>query len=192
VTVVSREDQNRVVASLTEDLIEKAKMELAGSVTGSYALIESTIETEVTEKSFKQELGEEAQNITGNITLTVRGLSYSEDDLRKLFAEQMADTIPDGYVLSPERVTLKIVNAKVRTSDDTTQLSVEIRSVALPDFQVDSIRSQIAGKGIDQAAEELKRIQGVSGMEVRFSWSLSQSKLPVNGENISISIAQQQ
>lgn len=189
VTVVSRADYDALVADLTRDLIEKAKAELAGSVGGRERLIDETVKTTVTQKKFDQELDQESDKLHGSITVTISGISYSEEDIVSLFANLVVASVPAGYTLGKSGERVNATNMQVK-KDGSIGLTVQYQGQALPTFDLLAIKSKLAGKSFIQAQEELKAITGVGGVEIgKVTRSLWGQNLPVNASNISISVA---
>ncbi len=191
VTVVSRVDYDALTKGLTRDLVEKAKGELSTNVSGREKLIDATIASIVTDKAFQEELDQEADVLHGKITVTVTGISYNEEDIRTIFEELVNSQIPPGFELSTEQTLTKITEVKVK-KDKTIGLSATMKATATPILSTRDIADSLAGKSIAQAAEYLRTINGVGGVEVSVRWSLLRNRLPMNQDNISVSIALQE
>lgn len=189
VTVVSRADYDALVTDLTRDLIEKAKAELATSVAGGERLIDETVKTTVTQKKFDAELDQEAKELHGSITISISGISYSDEDIASLFADLVAGSVPSGYTLEKSGERVNATNVQVK-KDGSIGLNVEYTGQVLPTFDLPAIKSKLAGKPLTQVEEELRMTAGVGGIEIgKVSWSLWGPNLPANANNISISVA---
>ncbi len=188
VTVVSRTDYDGLVKALTDDLVVKAKADLAAQVGGGEKLIDQTIKATVTDKTFSQEIDQEAKELHGKITITVSGISYNDSDLVAFFKGAIESKIPTGYTFSEEQSTARVENAQVK-KDGTITLNVKFRGAALPSLSAPTIQKDIAGKSMQSAQEYLRAVHGVGGVEFNFRWSLWKDRLPINKNNISVSIA---
>lgn len=191
VTVVSRADYDNLIKSLSEELLTRARAELAAGLGGAQKLIDATLKTEVSEKVFDQELDQEARELHGKVTLTISGLSYSEEDIKRLMADFVAQQVPSNYSLSDGRTVVTVVQAQTK-KNRTVALSVKLESTILPKLDLEEVRRKLAGQRLTPAIEELKGLPGVAGAEVRFRWSLTQNRLPLNKRNISVSLAVQE
>jgi hypothetical protein len=191
VTVVTRADYDKVVASLTDELVTKAKEELAADVAGGRKLIDATIKTAVTEKTFAQELDQEASQVSGKVTLTVTGMSYSESDISAIIAALSTPDVPSGYTLAPSRTSLVVKSTKV-AKDGSVTMPISFTALALPQIDENAVRSAIAGKNLDRAQEALKQFEGVVGIEVAIRLTPWKNRLPVNRKNISVSVSIQE
>lgn len=188
VTVVSRSDYDNFVKVMTAELVEKAKAELASGVTGREKLIDETVKTTVAEKTFSEELDQEAKELHGKLTITISGLSYSEDDVAAILADVVTSKLPAGYSIAPEQTTTTIEKATVK-KDGTVVVTAKLVATALPAVDTKAIQKLLAGKTLDKAQESLRSITGVGGMEVNFRWWPWKGRFPINQNNISVSLA---
>ncbi len=190
VTVVSRADQEALVEALTRELIDKAKGELEASVGGAERLIDETIKTTLANKKFDQELDQESKELHGSITVTITGISYSENDTASLFADLVAAKVPSGYTLREGGAHVKASHVKVQ-KDGSITLTIEYQGQALPMFDTAAIGSRLAGKTFAQAQEDIKAVSGVGGVEFgSVLWSLwGRDTFPANASNITVSTA---
>jgi hypothetical protein len=188
VTVVSRADYDALVAAAQKDLVDQAKHGLTASVGGTAKLIEDTIATAVTEKSFAQELDQEATQLSGKVTLTISGISYNDDDIKTLLAAFIAKDIPQGFTLSESRTQVSLTNVKVVKNGKITATAT-IKSDAVPTVDVAVIRKNLAGKTISDATAYLRAMPGIAGMEVSLRMSFGNKRLPINAKNISVGLA---
>ncbi len=189
VTVVSRKDRDVLVTALTTELVEKAKQELSQTVSGNEKLIAETIKTTVTEQSFAQEIDQEAGQLSGKLTVSVTGTSYSEDELRDILAASSADKVPTGYELLSARSTVRVGVVKVQ-KDNSISMTADLDGVAVPVVDADVVRTAIAGKSLLAAQEYLKTLPGVGEASFVFRWNVLLGKrLPLRSANISVSVA---
>ena len=189
VTVVSRADYDALVTAAQKDLVDQAKQGLTASVAGTSRLIEDTIQTTVTQKTFAQELDQEAAQLSGKVTVTVSGISYNDDDVKTLLKAFIAKDIPEGFTLSDTRTQVSLTNAKVQKNGKITATAT-IKSDAVPTVDIAGIRKNLAGKKISDAEKYLRAMPGIAGMEVSFRMSIwGRGRLPINAKNISVGLA---
>lgn len=188
VTVVSRADYDALVAAAQKDLVDQAKQGLTASVGGTAKLIEDTIATAVTQKSFAQELDQQASQLSGKVTLTISGISYSDDDIKTLLKAFIAKDIPQGFTLSESRTQVSLTNVKVQKNGKITATAT-IKSDAVPTVDIAAIQKNLAGKKISDAEKYLRTMPGIAGMEVSFRMSFGNKRLPINAKNISVGLA---
>ncbi len=188
VTVVSRADYDAFVEAVSTDLVDKAKQDLSTSVRGGEKLIDETIETSVTQKTLNQEIDQEATELSGNATVTVKGVSYNEDDVKTILKAFIMKDIPSGYALAEGRTQVTIANVKVGKNGKISAKAT-IKADAVPTLNLPDIQKNLAGKSIATAESYLRSIPGVAGMEVRFSLSFGKNKLPLKASNIAVGVA---
>ncbi len=186
-TVVSRNDYDALVKVLTEELVVKAQGELSTAVGGGDKLIEETIKTTVTNKIFTEELDQEATELHGKITVSVSGISYSEQDIKGLLQSLASENIPQGYVINEARSTTSITKPVVK-KDGSISMNASIALVSIPTIDVTSLQNQLKGKNIENAKEELKKLQGVQSAEFFFRHSPTKARLPMKSSNIKIEV----
>lgn len=192
VTVVSRTDYDALVSALTTELVEKAKSDLSADVGGKEKLIDATIKTEVKEKSFVEELDQEAKELQGKLTVAVSGISYNEDDASSYMSGLVEAKVPQGYVLIGERTTLVVSDIQMK-KDGTISAKALFDGIALPKIDTEIIRKTLAGKSISAAQEYLRTVAGVGGVEIGNIRSIFwKNRFPINAKNISVSLAIQE
>jgi len=187
VTVVSRIDQDALVKALTEELVAQAKQQLLTSGASGERLIDATIKTEVAEKVFTQELDQEAKELHGKVTVKVSGVSIADSDIKAALASLIEAKVPKGYHLAPEQTDITTSNVSVK-KDGSISLTVKLTAVAIPSVDSESLKRALAGQDVNKASAILKATTGVAGAEYRFSLSPITSRLPINSNNITITV----
>lgn len=191
VTVVTRQDYDDFTEEISAELIEKAKEQLATSVGSGEKLVDATIKTSVTEKVFQQELDQEATQLSGKVTISVNGISYNEGDILEIAKTLLAPSLPSGYTIEDGKTEIVVSNVKVQKNGKITA-SATIKTVALPSIDTAAVKKALAGKHIKKAEEYLRTIPGIAGVEFGFRFAPTKNRLPLNGNNISISISLQE
>lgn len=188
VVVVTRSDYDNFVKEISKELTEKAKQDLATTVSGGEQLIDETITTSVKEKVFDQELDQEATALSGKVTISVSGIAYSKDDISALFLPSISSELPAGYSVDGENMTISMSDVQVK-KDGKITAKIRIHAIALPAIDTAGIPQAIAGKKLTDVQEYLKSIAGVGGMEIEFRFSPTKQRLPINKKNISVTVA---
>jgi len=186
-TVVSRADYDAMVKALSDELVTKAKADLLAGVAGGEKLIDQTIKTTVTSKTFREELDQEATELHGKITLTISGISYNESDAKSVLLPLASSDIPNGYAMNEGRTTVTMETPVIK-KDGSITAAASISLVSLPTVTVDAIKKELKGKTITQAQEIIKKIQGVGSVEIFFLRSPSKKRLPFNTANITVDV----
>jgi hypothetical protein len=186
VTVVSRSDYDAIVKALTADLMKQAQDALKSDTTSSKRLIESTVSTTPdVKKTFTKEIEEEAADVTGTITVTVKGIAVSETDISSLLKQAVSADVPAGYVLSEERTEVTLGTSTVKKNGDI-QLTATLTATALPVMHEADIIAHAKGSDIPAIASYVKNLSGVASMAVKFSGTPFENTMPINQKNIKI------
>lgn len=186
VTVVSRADQDTLVKALTDDLVVQAKQQLL-ALAGGERLIDATVKTEVADKVFDAELDQEAKELHGKVTVKVTGISISDSDINAALSALVEAKVPAGYTLAPEQTNVTTSNVTVK-KDGKITLTAKLAAVALPQIDQSGLQRALAGKDVNTALGILKETKGVGGAEFRFTFSPTKSRLPLNRNNITITV----
>lgn len=186
-TVVTRADYDALVKTVSDELVAKAKADLLAGVAGNEKLIDQTVKTTVTSKTFKEELDQETNELHGKVTLTISGIVYSEDDMKSILMPLATPEVPGGYVANEGRTTVEVTTPSVK-KDGTIVVQATISLVSLPSVDGTALTKQLMGKTIDQAQDIIKKIQGVGSVEIFFSHALTKRRLPMSAKNIEVAV----
>jgi len=186
-TVVTRADYDAMVKVLSDELVTKAKADLLAGVAGGEKLIDSTIKTTVTSKTFQEELDQEATELHGKVTITISGVSYNEQDIKFVLVPLASSEIPTGYALHDGRTTVT-VETPVAKKDGTLSAVSKISLVSLPSVDAEVVKKALVWKTISGAQEHIKTIQGVGSVEFFFLRSMTKTRLPMNPANITVDV----
>ncbi len=191
VTVVSRADQEKLVGLLTDELVVKAKADLAGSVGGGEKLIDETIKTSISDKQFTEELDQEANKLHGKITVGIGGISYGEADVVSLMRSLAERNVPAGYVLAQESLAVSLRDVQIK-KDGKIVAQAQLDAKAFPSIDASDLRARLRGKTIDEVKRILEATRGVAGVAFDFRFSIFPKRMPINPNNISVSFAEQE
>lgn len=183
VNVVSRADQTALVEKLTADLIEKAKSTLSQSVNGGEVLIDETVSTEVTERHFQQELGQEATDLTGGITVSISGLTVRNEEISAIIEAKARERVNAGYTIDLDTVQTETKDI-ILSKNGSLSMTVNYSLVARPDILPEMIRNAVAGKTQEEAQEYLRQVPGVAGVNFQYQFAFGSNRLPKKAGNI--------
>ncbi|OGG08996.1 hypothetical protein A2154_00190 [Candidatus Gottesmanbacteria bacterium RBG_16_43_7] len=187
VTVVTRKDYDTLTKKATDKLISQAKGELAQNVGGSQILIDDTIAVNVTDKTFQEELDQEAKELHGKITLTVSGYAYDQVQIQTLFTQSLSASAPPGYSLNSDNIQVTLSDIQVKKTG-IIQTEADASALAIPQLKPDEIKAALAGKSISAAQEYLKTLSGITEVNFLFSVPYAKSKIPKRIANIQLEI----
>lgn len=189
ISAVSEEDMEDLEDSLTEELLEEAKNELADKISADQYFIEEFMKTVPSTKNFNNKVGDEADNLKLSLSLEVTGLVVEDLALSDFAKEVLKDKIPSRYVLREDQIDMSFELEE--ESDEVYELIVYMEVNLLPEMKPDEIIKEIVGKNSSLAKDYLTSISGFTRAEINIKPSLPKwlSTLPHVAKNIEIELA---
>ncbi len=187
VTVVTRADYDSLVKLALEDVRKNAQQELSGSMSGTMKLISNTVATTVKDKSFSNELDEEAKQLSGTVNIGITGLAYNEDALKRFIETLEMQNVPSGYRIMTDKSTATIDSVKIG-KDGTVTASISYKGTAIPSFTETDLSKLIAGKRISDARTDLTKIRGIKDVSFKVTQTLRPDYLPLKSDRVVITV----
>lgn len=202
ISAVSESDLETLLADLENELKEKAKEEFKKKVDASLdqdnkcsegcVFIEDSVVSEVTEKDYSAKVGDEADTLKLDLTVTVTGLIVDKKSLIEVANETFKEKIPTGYVLREDQIKMRF--GYDSEDDGKHAINVTVSANLLPELKVDEIAKSIAGKMPERAREILSQIPGFERLEIVLKPRLpgKLGSLPRLSKNIDLQVAAEQ
>lgn len=189
VAVVSQSDQAKLLENLTKGLTLQAKKDLLTKVSDQQSLIEKTMETTVINKKFSQDVGEETEEISLDLSLKFKAIVYSTNDLNNLIFQIVDKTTPSGYQYQKEKIGKEIKEVRVE-KDKSVALKIYFKTSLFPKIDQEKIKKEIMGKKPKAVSQYLSSLPNVVGYEIKISPKLPGFlyTFPKVSKNISIEI----
>lgn len=188
VTVVTDEDQKKLLASLASNLRKQAKDKIQEKLKEK-KILEEALSEEITKKSYNKAIGDQASEFSLTLNLKYKGTAYSEDALKEIVSKALSSQIPQDFELNL---------AETETSADVSKLEKDGKLVFLarfkaklsPKIDTKQLKSQIRGKTPAGAVEILRKQPHIVGADIRLSPSLpvNFSILPLLDQNIKLEV----
>lgn len=192
--VVTKEDQNRLIATLSAELTDKARADLEAKLSPGQKLLPAAISSNISKKKFSKDIGTEGDTVSLDLTMDFSGVIFSESDLVDLFAKNYASDIPSGFVLTPDRANIEIKDVKIDNSGAAI-LKVHLVAALLPRVDNNELIKNVSGKSLSVASTYLLKIPGVSAITIetkpKIFEGLVKLALPWKKENISLEVVTQ-
>ncbi|HCM37984.1 MAG: hypothetical protein UV61_C0006G0094 [Candidatus Gottesmanbacteria bacterium GW2011_GWB1_43_11] len=190
VATISREDQKTAREQVLAELNSQAESQLGQNLETGEKLLDKSVTTKTTKETFSKEIGEEADELTVEETVTATGIVYQEADFFTLLESIVANNVPQNFEFNKSEAVLKVVNIG-EDKDGKRTISVEIKVNLLPKIDTSDLSKKLAGRSIDDATAYLKSQSNISGVEFSLSGQLPNLKknLPANPANIKIVVA---
>jgi len=145
VQVVAKEDQEKLVEELTEELKSRAKEELEKKVPSGKKLVEESLTWKIEEKNFDKKVGEEGDELSLSLKISFTALTFSEKDFQQLAEEEIKKTIPPGFEYKPEETETKFTFKSV-TKEGVAVFDAYFKASLFPTLDLEAIKKNLAGK----------------------------------------------
>lgn len=189
VTVVTASDQDKLLATVDEELRQKAITQLQSKLTGDEKVLPEALAETVNSKVYSKNVGDQASDFTLNLSVHYTGTAYSDTDLKQMVAQLVQTNVPDGYTLNLADTQTEADVSKLE-SDGRLIFLARFKANLLPKLDVNQITQEIKGQSPDKAESILQGIDNVLGADISIRPSLPGpfKRLPFLSKNISISV----
>lgn len=190
VTVVTSDDQKRLLASLTSDLKKKASDEVQGKLTGDMKILEETFSEKVIKQSFSKNVGDQATELSLTLNLNLKGTAYKDADLKTIVGKLVETNVPEGYDLDISRAETQASVSKVE-KDGKIIFTAKFKAKLMPKLDAEQIKKQITFKTPTQVEDILKTHESVIGADIKTTPELPGPllRLPLLPGNINLEIS---
>lgn len=190
-TVVTAGDQNRLLATLSAELTQKAQGDLNAKLDSGQTLLPNAMTWVVAKKKFSKDVDAEADTLNLDLMIDYKGVVVSKDELVERFAQEFATDIPSGFYLETATAEVEIKSTKIDKNDKAV-LQVRLRGKVLPEVNQQYLMGLISGKSLSAASEALTKLPGIAALEIesrpRLAEKLFQIALPWRQENIRLEL----
>lgn len=190
VTIVTADDQKKLLAQAISNLRQKAKDSLQAQLTDGYRILPEALAENVTNSSYSKNVNDQASEFNVSVSVKFKGTAYQDKDLKTMVSQLVQTNVPQGYTMDLEDAETQSDIAKLNP-DGTLVFQAKFKAKLLPKLDQDKIKSQIRGKTPAQAAQILKTIENVISSEFDQIPSLPGflGRLPLLSRNITIDIS---
>ncbi len=149
--VVIAKDEDRLVATLSAELLTKAIDNLRGRLQPGQNLLDKAVTSTIIEKKFDRNLDDEADSIGLNLTMRFAGVIFAKEKLTELFGRLISDSIPADFVFDPQQSTIEVKSTTV-DKNSRTFLNTSFQAKLLPKIDRDKIIDSARRKSLPDAA----------------------------------------
>lgn len=187
ITVVSKEDQEKLLTDLIKELNNKARVDLEGKVEPGESIITETINSLVKTKVFDREIQEEASSFSLKLSVASEAFSYRQDDLKELLASLLTSTELSDQEIEKERTEISVSPV---TGENGLVFNAKAKIALRQKTDTAELAKQISGKTRSAAETRLLQIKSVKTVSVEmipgfFSFL---GRLPFDSKKIGIEI----
>lgn len=189
VTVVTSDDQKRLLATLTSELRKKAQEDIQGKLTDGMKVLEEGLSETVLSQVYSKKVGEQATEFNLEVNAKYSGTSYNEADLRMIVSKLVETNVPDGYVLDLSQTETQADVAKIE-KDGRLIFAAKFRAKLMPKVDKEQVKKNLAFRTPAQVAEQVRQIENVIGSNIEITPSLPGplQRLPILSQNITVEI----
>lgn len=169
VTVVTSEDQQRLLQRLKDELERKAREDILSRTVGDQKLSADAISFEILGQTFDKEVDEETEEFNLNLRLKGSALIYSQTQLEELVAALLTENVPEDFDLSDKDLVTEVSAAKVEEGKDgkkMLKILTKTKASVISKVDEERIRGDLVGRSLESAEKYLKSIPGVSAVEI--------------------------
>lgn len=189
--VVTKADQDRLMASLSAELSDKAVGDLKTKVAENETLLPNAITQSVTKKKFSADIDGEADTVSLDLTMDFQGVSFSRTSVIELFKNKFKREFPEGYEILPAQTDIDVVETETDKNKNKT-LKLGVKTQLLPNLDETKIKNEIVGKNKDAASKILLATPGVKRVKFEVQPPIfapvTTLFLPFNKDNIKVRI----
>lgn len=192
VTVISKDDQAKLLDQLTKNLQQKAQTDMNAQGSGDKVLLPVFTSTKVAKKSFDKQIGDQAASVTLTESVSFQGITYAKQDLQDFGTQLIKNKISQDMQLADNGVTAEVSDAKQK-SDTQITATVKISAKTYPKLNTDQIAQTIKGESFDKAQNYISNQPQVSTVAIALHPNIFflPKMLPRSESNITIVVTQE-
>lgn len=163
-TVITKEDQNRLMATLSAELTNKAQNDLQVKLSSGQSLLPNAVTSQITKKKFSKDIDQEGDTVSLDLTLDFKGVVVSKEEVIARFKEKFPAEIPAGFDFSVDQSNLEIKSTKPDKTGNLV-LTSHLTAKLLPQIDATQIIKNISGKSPREAIKIITSNTGVNGVD---------------------------
>lgn len=189
VTVVTADDQKKLLAQVLSDLRKKGKEEIQAKLEGDYKILEEALSDNVTRQSYSKNISDQASEFTLDLSVRFRGTAYKDGDLKSIVSKLVETNIPSDYQLDLSQTETQADVAKLE-KDGKLIFLAKFKAKLMPKLDQNKIKKDLSAKTPEQAKDYLRGLQNVIGsdIELKPSFPGPLQRLPVLSKNITLDV----
>lgn len=188
VTVVSSEDQQRLLAKLTSDLRQQAQQKLQEKYPNKKVLQEALSEG-TARKSYSKNINDQASEFSLNMTVKYKGTAFDDADLKTIVSKLVTTQVPEGFNLNIQETETQADVSKLE-KDGKLVFLAKFRAKLMPKVDKDLIKAKIKFKSPAEVSNIIKGMENILGAEINLTPKLPEAleRLPILSKNIRIEV----
>ncbi len=165
VTVVSKDDLDKLTSDLPKNLAAKAKDEIAKKISKDKNILPIFTDTTFSKKEFDKNQNTESATVTLNATVVFETLAYKKTELESVSKTNLTNRFPNDLTLLNNEVKTEIKEVKKKDLNTSTA-TLNLQAILIPKVDDKKITSNIAGKSLNDAKKILLKIPQVLQVDI--------------------------
>lgn len=188
VTVVSTDDQKKLLAKLSSNLRLQAQQKLQDQLKNKKILQEALTE-QIIRKSYSKDAGDQAAEFSLNMSASYKGTAYNDQDLRLIVSKLVTTQVPDGFQLDLSNTETQADVSNVDKNGKVIFLA-RFKAKLLPKINTEKVKNDIKGKSVKSAKDKIKSMENVLDAEIKISPALPSflQRLPLLTSKITVEV----
>lgn len=188
VTVVSSDDQQKLLASLSSNLRKQAQQKLQEKL-AQKKILEEALNEEITKKSFSKNVNDQASDFSLSLSAKYKGTAFEDKDLKLIVSKLVTTDVPEGFQLNLEDTETQADVSKIEKGGKLIFLA-RFKAKLLPKVDTEKVKNQIKGKSLIEASNLIKGMENVLGSEIKTTPALPPilQRIPIFTRNIKIEV----
>lgn len=189
VTVVSTEDQEKLLADLKQEVSAKAKTDLTSGGASDEIVVDQAIKSEVLQQSFSHAVGEQTDRFTATLKMQFEAITYRGSDIQTLVSQAIAGLVPSGYALFPGETKIEPLEPKL--TDKILSFQAKVTAQVIPKLDLEKIKADLAGRDVSSAQAYFATLKEVTAYELTLRPNLPDvvRRIPKDTGRITITLA---
>lgn len=187
-TVVSKDDQLRLLATASAELESQAKGQLQAKLGVGETLLDKAITSKIDKKKFSKDVDSEADSLTLDLSVIYTGLVFDQKDAKVAFQDAVLDQIPQNYLMSLDNIDVTLSKV-TQLKNGTYVLNFDFSGRALPVVDNQNVIKSAVGKGVTEFINSVKS-NGIDHIEVLIKPSVFEKlgRMPFQQSKISLEV----
>ncbi len=188
VTVVSSDDQKKLLATLASSLRKQAQQKLQEKLPEK-KILEEALSEELVKKTYSKNVNDQASEFSLNLTARYKGTAFEDKDLKLIVSKLVTTQVPEGFQLNLEDTETQADVSKLEKGGKLIFLA-RFKAKLVPKIDQELVRKQIKGRSAEEANNIIKSMENVLGAEIKISPKLPSflQRLPILSKNIKIEV----
>lgn len=186
ITVVSKDDLQKLLDTLPKSLEEKARNDLKTEIASEKTFLDSFVDESIDDETFDKKADDQANQVTLKGTVTFTAATYKNSDITAL-ASSLFNSSENS--ISSNNLSFTAKNIVVLKNKDVSS-DLTIKAKLFPKIDKNSLSKQLAGSSFQKAKNMISNLSQVKNVEIILKPNIPilPKNLPSNLKNITINI----